>query len=296
MTKRKKIGVALGEGGARGLVHIGVLQVLKEEGLDVDIIAGTSIGAIIGAMYSETLDPFFIESRFYDLINSELYIDLGVVNLQKSEKSGVSFWHQILTKFKGTIALTLAQAKISIFDDKRFIDVLDFLISIDRFTQCKIPFIAVATDLKKGREMPLCAGNLKTAVKASASIPGFFPPVLIDGHILSDGAIACPVPVNYARLSEKTYVIGIATPPKLAPIETFDNAIEVLIRSEEINMYYLTKALVKAADLSIIADTKGIEWNEFHYIDELIHIGRESAKKVVPQIKKDIGIAKFFFF
>lgn len=296
MFKRKKIGLALGEGGARGLVQIGILQILKEEGIEVDIIAGTSIGAIIGAMYAENLDPFFIESKFYDLINSDLYVDLGMPSLQKSEKSSVSFWDQVITKVKGTIALTLAQAKVSIFDDKRFKEVINFLISSETFDECKIPFIAVATDLKRGRDMPMCFGNLKKAVRASASIPGFFPPVIVDGHILSDGAIACPVPVRYARLPEETYVICVATPPKMAVVDDFDNAIEILVRSEEINMYYLTSALAKEADLSILPDTKGIEWNEFHHMDELVKIGRESAKKVISKIKKEVGIARFFFF
>jgi NTE family protein len=281
---------------ARGLVHIGVLQILKEENINIDIIAGTSIGAIIGAMFSENLDPYEIESRFKDIIESELYKDIGFPRLSKSDKREASFWDQIYSKFKGTITLTLAQTKISILDDVRFRKVLDQLIKIEDFKECKIPLMVVATDLLRGRDVPLCVGNLKEAVMASASIPGFFPPVSYGEYLLSDGAIACPVPVKYVALSENFLTLSVAVPPKVKRLDRIENAIELLIRAEEINMYHLTSEMIKKADVPIMPDTKGIEWNEFHYIDELIKIGRESAKQIIPQIKKHLGLTKLFFF
>ncbi len=295
MFFRKKIGLALGEGGARGLVHIGVLQVFKENNIEVDIIAGTSIGAIIGAMYCEKKDPYEVESRFKDFINSDLYEDVGFMNLEKQGGRQPSFWDQIYSKVKGTIALTLAQAKLSILDFKKFKKIIDFLIRIETFDLCKIPLVVVGTDLRYGRDIPICVGDLKRAVIASASVPGFFPPVEINNHLLSDGAIACPVPVKYARLRDETITIGVAVPPKLKPISHVENAVEVLIRAEEINMHYLTCEMLKDADISIIPDIGDIQWNEFHHIDELIEIGREAGKELVRKLHKKMGVIKRFF-
>ena len=295
MFSQKKIGLALGEGGARGLVHIGILQILEENNIDVDIIAGTSIGAIIGAMYCEKKDPFEAETRFREFINSDLYEDVGFLNLEKRGDRQPSFWDQIYSKVKGTIALTLAQTKLSIFDIKKFEKVIDFLIRTETFDQCKIPLVVVGTDLRYGRDIPLCIGDLKRSVMASASVPGFFPPVEINNRLLSDGAIACPVPVKYAKLRDDTITIAVAVPPKLKPIQDVENAVELLIRAEEINMYYLTCEMIKDADISIIPDIGDIQWNEFHHIDKLIEIGREAGKELVQKLRKKMGILKRFF-
>ena len=296
MGKKKKIGIALGEGGARGLVHIGILQIFKEENIELDIIAGTSIGAIIGAMYCETLDPYEIETRFKEFIESDLYRDVGFPMLTKTEKREANFWDQIYSKVKGTIALTLAHTKVSLLENDHFSKILEQLIHVDDFKDLEKPLMAIATDLLRGMEVPLCVGDLKKAVLASASIPGFFPPVPYGDHLLSDGAIACPVPVKYAALSNNNFTIGVGVPPNLKKLQDIENAIELIIRAEEINMFHLTSEMVKKAHIPIIIDTQGIEWNEFHKIDELIAIGRNYAKDVVPKIKKQLGLARSFFF
>ncbi len=281
MFKKKKIGIALGEGGARGLVHIGVLQILKEHGIEVDIIAGTSIGAIVGAMYCETLDPFEVESRFKELIKSDLYIDLGFLNLRKKDNRQANFWDQIYSKVKGTIALTLAQTRLGILDGERFRKAIDFLIKIKSFEECKIPFTAVATDLSVGRDIGLCIGDIRQSVLASASIPGFFPPVKMDNRILSDGAISCPVPVKYIKSFKDTITICVAIPPKIKPHPKIENGIDVLIRCEEINLYYLVHEMIKGADICVIPDTQDIEWTQFDRIDELIKIGRKAGEEII---------------
>ncbi|GAB6886558.1 hypothetical protein JCM13304A_00560 [Desulfothermus okinawensis JCM 13304] len=295
MFSSKKLGLALGEGGARGLVHIGILQVLKENDIKVDIIAGTSIGAIIGAMYCEEENPYEVESRFKDFISSDLYEDIGFINLERRGNRQPSFWDQIYSRVKGTIALTMAQTKLSILDNKKFKKIMEFLIKIKTFDQCKVPLVVVATDLIYGRDIPLCVGDLRKSVMASASVPGFFPPVKIGNHILSDGAIACPVPVKYARLNNDTTVVSVAVPPKLKPIEEIENAVELLIRAEEINMHHLTCEMVKSSDISIIPDIGDIEWNEFHHIESLVEIGRKAGKELIAKLHKKNRFIKRFF-
>ncbi len=286
----KRVGLALGEGGARGLAHIGVLQVLQEEGIEVSMVAGTSIGAIVGAMYAQHMDSFKVYKRFKKVIESEVYRDSGIPSLLSVDHREARFWDQISSRIKGTIALTLASSRLSLLDTENLQSVIDALIDARDFSQLKIPFMSIATDLKKGREVVLCVGDLKRAIQASASIPGFFAPVKYKDYLLSDGAISCPVPVRYCALSSDTLKICVAVPPLLRDLRSLDNALEVMIRSEEINMHYFTHEMVKGADIAIIPDTGDIEWNEFHRIDELVKIGRNAARNKIEEIKEVLGL------
>ncbi len=292
---KMRVGLALGEGGARGLVHIGVLQVFHEEDIEVSIIAGSSIGAIIGAMYAETMDPFEVHKRFKEVIESELYHDTGISSLLTVEDRDARFWDQISSRIKGTIALTLASTKMSLLSSENLKKVIDALIRVEEFSQLHIPLMVVATDLKGGREVVLCVGDLKRAVLASASIPGFFSPVRYKDYLLSDGAISCPVPVKYCAGSPRVLKVCVAVPPILSRMKHLDNALEVVMRSEEINMYYFTREMIKDADVALVPDIGDIKWNDFHRIDELVEIGRNVAKEKIPEIKKREGKISSFF-
>lgn len=281
-----RIGVALGAGGAKGLAHIGVLQVLQESGLYIAQVSGTSIGAIIGAMYSETLDAFEIQSRFKTLIESDLYKNSGLSRLVKNQDREASFWDQVLTKIRERLALNLAQSRQALFKSERLLEALQMLIHINDFRQGQFPFIAVATDLLTGNEIPMCTGDLLQAVLSSASIPGYFPPVPHQKMLLSDGAICCPVPVHYARCCDPSIIIGSATPPRLQEHKPIQNAVEIMIRSEEINNHYLSKLQMLNADVQIYPETNNVQWNEFERLDEMVERGREAAQAVLPQIKK----------
>lgn len=105
--------MALGHGGARSLAHIGVLQVLQEEGVRVRRIAGTSGGAIVGAMFALTLDGAAVEERFLRLLESEPYERMGLARLSRSKDLETNFWDQISTRIKGTVAMRIAQSRMS---------------------------------------------------------------------------------------------------------------------------------------------------------------------------------------
>lgn len=283
--QRLKIGLALGEGGARGLAHIGVLQVLHEQGIKIDFLSGTSMGAVVAAMYAETLDPYLVEQRFKDFVASELFAEMGISGLMKSTQREAKFWDQIAQKVKGTIALNLAQTRQSILRAEKYVLGLKQLVSIAGFEDCQLPLIVVATDLVRGEEVPLCTGDLINALMASSAIPGFFPPVWHEGRLLSDGAICCPVPVKYAACDPTTFVIGVAVPPDLQYDGGLENAIEIMIRAEEINMFYLTKQFMETADFKLMPDTLGYDWNDFLEIDQLILAGRKAAQQSLPFLK-----------
>ena len=178
--KKKKIGLALGSGAARGWAHIGVLRYLNEVGIKVDYIAGTSIGALVGASYSlgkvDALEQF------------ALHLD----------------WRQILSFLDVTFPVSglIEGKKISEFVREHHEETVTL-------EKMPIPFCAVATDLNSGTEVCLDTGDLLEAIRASISIPGIFTPVKSEGKLLVDGGLVNPVPVSVVRQMGANFVIAV---------------------------------------------------------------------------------------
>lgn len=166
-SRTKKVGLALGSGSARGLAHIGVLKVLDREGIPIDFIAGTSAGALIGAIYAAGISPFEIEE----------------ITLNIDRKKTISL-------FTPTISNS------GLLDGSRIEKFIESILGRQNIGSLKIPFAAVATDLQSGEEIIITEGSLITAIRASMSIPGIFTPVEHNGRLLVDGGLVNPVPVS----------------------------------------------------------------------------------------------------
>jgi len=177
--KRPKVGLALGAGVARGWAHIGVLQRLKEEGIAIDFIAGTSIGAVVGgAAASGALDKLELWARDLREHNFFRFLDL------KFNAGGL---------FGST---RLQEIMVEHFGDKTF-------------EELEIPFEAVACELKSGHEVWLKEGHVIDAIKASFALPGVFEPICHEGRWLVDGALVNPVPVSLCRAAGCDMVIAV---------------------------------------------------------------------------------------
>jgi len=294
MSKRG-LGLALGEGGARGLAHIGVLQVLQDSGIRVQHVAGTSMGAVVGAMYAETLDPYLVQERFELLVEEEEFAQLGLKRFSRGEKREASFWDMVGAKIMGTVALNLAQTRRGLLKSERLERPLENLIHIRDFSECRIPFVALTTDISWGREIPLCTGNLVRAVTASAAIPGFFTPVEHEGLYLSDGAICCPLPVPYAEYAEDAVTMGVAVPTSLTRKMEPENAIDIMLRAEEVNMHYFTSRLMQRANVAVYPEIGDVQWHEMQRIREMVQAGREAAEAALPQLERELRKGRGWF-
>ena len=195
--KNKRVGLALGSGGARGWAHLGVVQALEEKGVQIDFVAGTSMGSIVGA---------FCAARRVEALR-ELALNLD--------------WKR-LRQFLWEVSLS----RSGLTDGKRLLEETRKMLGFSEFGELALPFRAVATDLDTGGEVVLGSGDLLQAVRASISIPGLFSPVRIDGRLLVDGGLVNPVPVNVARDMGAQVVIsvdvaqGVEPEPALpAPLE-----------------------------------------------------------------------------
>jgi len=186
-SRTRKIGLALGSGAARGLAHIGVLKVLDREGIPIDFVAGTSAGALIGALYAAGISPMEIEE----------------IALNIDRRKTISF-------FTPTISSS------GLVDGSRIEKFIESILGRQNIGDLKIPFAAVATDLQTGEEIVITEGSLITALRASISIPGIFTPVKYKGRLLVDGGLVNPVPVSttFNMGADIVIAVNVLPPPQ----------------------------------------------------------------------------------
>lgn len=263
-----EVGLALGAGAAKGFAHIGVLQVLEENAVPIDYIAGCSIGAIVGALYAGGVPLAEIERR-----------------LQGADRKVVRW----------TLPIT------SIWSDAGLRQVLREPGPTVQFHELAIPFTAIATDLATGSEVVLQNGLVWRAVQASVSIPGIFPPTVIAGRYLVDGGLVNPVPSHAVRAMGANIVVavdlmspattaevtaslrsGSARPGRRAP-----NLVEMLWRSNEIMQGEITTRSVATADVTIRPKAGRSRWRDFsHRGRSFVAAGEDAARDALPELRR----------
>jgi NTE family protein len=261
---KKKIGLALSSGAAKGLAHIGVLSGLEEYGIRIDMIAGTSMGAFIGAMYARGTSIEKIKSITNDLGQQRLSLLLDPVLPRSSLTRG-----------------------------RKMADALKVIIGDTQFSDLEIPFACSASDLSKGMTVVIREGLVWKAVLASISIPILLPPIKYDGHYLVDGGITNPVPVKILKDMGADLVIAVDTVSR-------DNYLEDEILSENLknpsifNIAFQTINLVGCqalknsiidADIVIEPRVNHIGWTDFKRIDECVEEGRLAIERSINKIK-----------
>lgn len=259
---RRKIGLALGAGSARGLAHIGVIKELEKNNIAIDYIAGTSIGSIVGGLYALTKDIRMIEELAY----SKGYKDLFNAFFDPSLKS-------------------------SLFKGDKVLDVLNEYISDDTLIQdTKIPFAAVATNINTAQPVVLKEGNMKDAIRASISIPLLLRPVKYRDMILIDGGNTNPVPVNVVREMGAQKVIAVnlysSKFPKQLDIEKL-SFVDVISAMIDVSLYNLSAEGTKDADvrLNLTIDPNLPLTALAKDPTELIKIGEEATRNAMSKLK-----------
>ncbi|MBE9547126.1 MAG: patatin-like phospholipase family protein, partial [Proteobacteria bacterium] len=200
--KDKKLGLALGGGGARGLAHIGVLRVFEEEAIPIHILVGSSIGALVGGAYASGIGPAEMEKKMDEYLNSPEFQSSAVKAVaveENQEREEMSLTQKIQSFFKNRFLLAQAMFKPGILSQKDFQSIVNYFIPDIQIEETQIPFRAVATDLVSGEQITFSEGSLRQAVTASCAVPGAIEPLKEGEMILSDGGIICLVPSTVAR-------------------------------------------------------------------------------------------------
>jgi NTE family protein len=280
-----KIGLALGAGGDRFYVHIGVLKVLESEGIKLDYIAGTSIGSLIGGLYALWEDIDKIEEFIFNINFRKYYKfqreDVRLENI--NETPFIQFYADI------------SKNKIDPKWLKGLIDGKIIRDEIDRFTNrasfeydLKIPFKAVATDLSTGEKVVIDKGRISNAIVASISIPGTFIPFKFEDKILVDGGLKDPVPADVVREMGADIVIGVnLSDIQKDTLPVFNNVVSILFRSVYIMLEDLNNISANKADIVISPHYRGplsTDMDKEKKI-QLIKLGEEETKKIIPLLK-----------
>jgi len=250
--RRPRVGVALGGGFARGIAHIGVLRVLEAHGIPVDVICGTSVGALVAATYASG------------------------TSLGEMERQGAE------TQFKDFGRWTVSW--LGMASNERLEHYLHKFTHKHLFSQMNIPLAVVATDLIAGQTVYFTEGEIGPALRASCAYPGLFLPVEHKGRILVDGFLTELVPSVAARKMGADVVIAVHLEPGL--LDTAPRSmIEVISRSFSIIESSATQSWRAATDVLIEPNVHHILWDQFSKTPQLVAAGESATQEAIPKIK-----------
>ena len=298
---RKRVGVVLSGGGAKGMAHIGVLKVLEKAGIPVDVITGTSIGSIIGGLYaigynSHSLDSMVRKQDWTYIITDKE--DLRNQSFLDRKKQNTYLFDMGLTFGKRDLtAGGLIRGKnLAELFQKLFVGYTD---SLDFNRDLKIPFACVATNIMDNSEVVFHSGRLPQAIRASMSIPAAFSPIRLGDMVLVDGGLKNNYPVDVAREMGAEVIIGVTLNGKPKTAEDITGTMKIvgqIIDVNCVNKYAENKAL---SDLWMNVDPHGYSTASFtsEAIDSLMRYGEEEAMRHWDEIialKKLIGIDDTF--
>ena len=258
---RPKVGLALGGGFARGIAHIGVLRVLEEHDVQIDFIAGTSVGALIAATYASG------------------------TSLDEMERHGGE------TRFRDFGRWTLS--RMGMASNERIEHFLQKFTTARYFHEMKVPLSIVATDLITGNSVHFTDGEIGPALRASCAYPGLFLPVEYRGRFLVDGFLTETVPAEAARELGANLVIGVHLEPGLLDTRP-RNTIEVISRSFSILQTSASQRWRTDVDILIEPNVHHVLWDEFVKTPEMVAAGEAATRAAMPRIKAALagGITK----
>jgi NTE family protein len=268
---KRKIGLALGSGAARGLAHIGVLSVLEKEGVPIDMIAGTSIGALIGALYARGKNA----DRIKDLV-----IELGSKRF--------------------SLLADPALPKTGLIKGRKVKNVLKSVIGNIDFRDLKLPFACVATDINSGEEVVIRQGLVWEGVMASGSIPVILPVFKWQGRYLVDGSSVTPVPVSLLKRMGADFIIAVNVIPDVdSRVELANeghteakapNIFSVIMQIINIPIYRVVEYSLSGADVVIEPQVASIGHFDFHRTQECILKGESATQASVLEIKRQLKV------
>jgi len=253
-NKSASIGLALGGGFARGIAHIGVLKVLEEEQIPIRLVAGTSVGALIGAAYCS---------------------GLSTAELEEVARR---------VRFKTFARWTLSRHGFA--TNQRMIGFLNSVLKLKSFEELRLPLAVTATDLITGEGVIFHSGPLVEPLRASCAYPGMFQPVNIRGKWLVDGMLAHAVPTRPLRDMGAEKILAIHLRGRWSNGEAPRHLFDVIGQCFAIAQEMSSEQWKQAADLIVEPDVNGFDYDSFEHTTALIRAGEVAMRRAVPEVKK----------
>ena len=254
LGSRPRVALALGGGAFHGAAHVGVLKALEEEGIPIDLIAGTSAGSLVGVLYCDNPDSDQLIPLVMETTTSSVF-DFSLIRSKTGFASGKK-----LQKYVSEHCSTL------------------------NIEDLKIPFVAVATDLLAGKIVPLASGPIAASVNASCAIPVIFKPVIMYGITLVDGGILDNIPCDICQSYQAEIIIGVDIMADIDILESVDNFLKVLYKSLLLAFGANKKARLAAADIVIAPDLRNMTMLSGKQSQQIFDSGYAAAKSMMPEI------------
>ncbi|WP_282787391.1 patatin-like phospholipase family protein [Flavobacterium croceum] len=282
--QKPKIGVVLSGGGAKGFAHIGVLKVIDSLGIKVDYIGGTSMGSVVGGLYASGYTAKQIDSLFHEINFTELLQDY-IPRKSKSfyEKRNDEVYAITLPFKKFNLGLPLALSK-GMYNYNLLTRLLHPVHHTTNFKELPIPFVCVATDIEKGKEIVLDKGCLPQAILASSAFPSLFSPVEIDGKMLIDGGVLNNYPVELVKQMGADIIIGVDVQDNLKDRNELKDATRILVQISNLQMIESMKNKIKQTDIYIKPDISAYNVVSFDDGAKIIQAGELAALQHIQQL------------
>lgn len=262
--KRPVVGLALGGGMARGCAHVGVLRELERHGIPIDLLAGTSVGSLIGGAYCAGMTPDQIEQ----LALTIRWSDLG----------------------RPTVSL------LGFYNSERTEDYVRKNFPITEFEETRIPFGAVATDLQTGRMVVFTEGSIPLAIRASCAMPVFYTPVMVNGRMMVDGGLVGHIPASVARMMGADIVIAVDVNSQHLPIPQPTNMFTIMSQALSVMGRSAVSYIYSDADIIVRPEIERVRPDDLSKAAEMIEAGEVAVRRVIPKIKKLLVPQKQGFF
>lgn len=285
-SKPPKVGLVLSGGGAKGLAHIGALKVIEEAGVKVDYIGGTSMGAIVGALYasgytSQQLDSIFRSTDFNNLIQDN--VPRSAKTFYEKEDSERYALTLPFDNFKVSFPQAISGGQ-NIYN--LLVQLLFHVKDVQDFGKLPIPFMCMATNVETGEEVLLNKGYLPEAIVASGTFPSLFEPAEIDGQLLIDGGVVNNYPINQVKAMGADIIIGVDVQHDLATRESLSSATEILLQINNYRTVNDMKKKSKETDVYIRPDIDAFSVIAFDKGKQIVKSGEEAAKIKLDQLKQ----------
>lgn len=261
---RPKVGLALGGGMARGTAHIGVLRVLERHGIPIDMIAGTSVGSLVGGAYAAGLNA----DQIAEMSRTIRWSDLGRVTV----------------------------SRLGFYSNARTEDYVRSRFPVTEFEKLRIPFGAVAADIRSGKMVVFTEGSLALAIRASCAMPIYYTPVAANGRMLVDGGIVGHLPASVARLMGADVVIAVDVNSQHGTIPAPTNMFTVMSQSLSIMGRSTVAYLYQDADVVIIPKIGHIRPDDLSRAAEMIAEGEKATELLMRKIKTLVAPERPGFF
>jgi len=261
--RKVRIGLALGGGAARGFAHIGVIKALEAHGIHADIVVGTSAGSVVGALYAAGNNAAALQKLAYDM-----------------DEAAISDW-----------ALPLFGSKSGVLKGEALQSYVNKAVKNRPIEKLKLPFGAVASDLKNGQPILFTRGNTGMAVRASSAVPGVFQPVTIGSRTYVDGGLVAPVPVRFAKEMGAEFIIAVNISTQ-TDAQAAVSSLEVIMQTFSIMGQRINQYELRDADIVIQPALGNMAGNDFSSRSRAMSAGEKATLAAMAQIKQKLKLRR----